>query len=94
MTISKEKEQRISERFGLRCLVTFAEEEQGWSRDISSTGIYLSTQRNLNAKEVIGMTITFSRESVIRCEGEVIRTEKQENGYGVAIQFKTFLFGK
>ncbi len=86
-------EQRRSERFDLRCLVIFAE-EQGWSKDISATGMYFSIQQNLSEQERIYLTINLNKESVIRCEGKVVRIEKQPNGYGVAIQFNNLLFGK
>lgn len=84
-------EQRMSQRFNVHCLVTFAE-EQGWSQDISSTGMYFSTQRDLNEQEVLRLVIHLNRAPAIQCEGKVVRTEKQPDGYGVAVQFTDLLF--
>ena len=85
-------EKRTSERFDLRCLV-LTEEERGWSRDISSTGIYFKVAINMKKNDTVQMTIKLNKESVVQCEGKVIRTDKQDDGYGVAVQFTRMLFG-
>ncbi len=85
-------EKRTSERFDLRCLV-ITEEERGWSRDISSTGIYFTVPGSMKKNETVHMTIKLGKESVVQCEGKVIRADKQDEGYGVAVQFTRMLFG-
>ncbi len=85
-------EKRTSERFDLRCLV-MTEEEKGWSRDISSTGIYFTVPGSMKKNETVHMTIKLNQDSVVQCEGKVIRTDKQEEGCGVAVQFTRMLFG-
>ena len=85
-------EKRTSERFDLRCAV-ITEEERGWSRDISSTGIYFTVTSGMKKNESIHMTIKLNKDSVVQCEGKVIRTDKQDDGYGVAVQFTRMLFG-
>jgi hypothetical protein len=80
------KEQRTKERFNLCCLVTFRE-GPGWSRDISTTGIYFSTKKVLKVSEMIQFTIRLNHEPNIQCDGKVVRTEQRTDGYGVAIQF-------
>lgn len=64
-------EQRMCKRYKLHCLVTFGE-QQGWSKDISAAGIYFSTQKNLDEKEAIRLTVHFPREPAIQCEGNVV----------------------
>lgn len=85
-------EKRTSERFDLRCLV-ITEEERGWSRDISSTGIYFTVPVSVTKNETLHMTIKLNKDAVVQCEGKVIRTDKQDDGYGVAVQFTRMLFG-
>lgn len=80
------KEQRINERFNLCCLVSFRE-GRGWSRDISTTGIYFSTKRALKESEMIQFTIHLNQEPNVQCDGKVVRTEQRTDGYGVAVQF-------
>lgn len=86
------KEQRTNERFNLCCLVTFRE-GPGWSRDISTTGIYFSTKRALKESEMIQFTIHLNQEPNVQCEGKVVRTEQRTDGYGVAIQFIELFVG-
>lgn len=85
-------EKRTSERFDLRCLV-MTEEERGWSKDISSTGIYFTVSSGMKKNEIVHMTIKLNKESIVQCEGKVIRADKQDDGYGVAVQFTRMLFG-
>lgn len=80
------KEQRTNERFNLCCLVTFRE-GPGWSRNISTTGIYFSTKKVLKESEMIQFTIHLNQEPNVQCDGKVVRTEQRTDGYGVAIQF-------
>lgn len=79
-------EKRSSERYSVHCMVTFAE-QQGWSRDISATGMYFLSPQKLEPKQLISMTIHLNCEPAMQCKGKVIRTEEQPNGYGVAVQF-------
>jgi len=79
-------EQRTNERFNLCCLVTFRE-GPGWSRDISTNGIYFSTKRALKESEMIQFTIHLNQEPNVQCDGKVVRTEQRTDGYGVAVQF-------
>lgn len=86
------KEQRTNERFNLCCLVTFRE-GPGWSRDMSTTGIYFSTKRALKESEMIQLTIHLNQEPNVQCEGKVVRTEQRTDHYGVAVQFTELFVG-
>ena len=86
------KERRTNERFNLCCLVAFRE-GRGWSRDISTTGIYFSTKRALKESEIIQLTIHLNQEPNVHCEGKVVRTEQRTDHYGVAVQFTELFIG-
>lgn len=86
------KEQRTNERFNLCCLVTFRE-GRGWSRDISTTGIYFSTKLALKESEMIQLTIHLNQEPNVQCKGKVMRTEQRTDDYGVAVQFTEHFIG-
>ncbi len=86
-------EKRTSARFIVRCLVN-TDEEYSWSKDISSTGVYFVVQQSMRKNEVINLTIELNKECVVQCEGEVIRTDKQIQGYGVAVQFSRMMFDR
>ena len=85
-------EQRTNERFNLCCLVTFRE-GPGWSRDISTTGIYFSTKKVLKESEMIQFTIHLNQEPNVQCDGKVMRTKQRTDGYGVAVQFTDLFIG-
>lgn len=85
-------EQRINQRFNLSCLVTF-EKGQGWSRDISATGIYFSTKNILEESEMIELAIHLSRQPDVQCGGKVVRMERRTDDYGVAVQFTDLFVG-
>lgn len=85
-------EKRTTDRYMIRCLIHTAE-ERNWSENISSTGVYFVTQQDLRKNEVIHLTIKLNNESVVQCEGKVIRTDKQVQGYGIAVQFTRMMFG-
>ena len=85
-------EQRTNERFNLCCLVTFRE-GRGWSRDISTTGIFFSTKKALKESEMIQLTIHLNQEPNVQCDGKVVRTEQRTDDYGVAVQFIELFVG-
>ena len=54
-------------------------------QDLSATGVFLATGRNLSVGEEIAMTITFpGSQTVIRATGVVIRADT----LGVGVEFK------
>ncbi|PSJ18556.1 PilZ domain-containing protein [Nitrosomonas supralitoralis] len=85
-------EKRTSARFMMRCLVN-PDAERGWSTDISATGVYFVAQQSMRKNEVVNLTIKLNKEYVVQCEGMVIRTDKQIQGYGIAVQFTKMMFG-
>jgi len=85
-------EHRAANRFPLRCPVVF-DKGQGWSHDISPSGIYFSTQYAFRPSEVIRLVIhPFHKSPTICCDGQVVRTESEACGYGVAVNFTDFVF--
>ncbi|WP_366925682.1 PilZ domain-containing protein [uncultured Nitrosomonas sp.] len=60
---------------------------------MSSTGIYFVVQQSLHKSEVIHLTIQLNKECIVQCEGKVIRADKQDQGYGIAVQFTKMMFG-
>lgn len=86
-----ESEKRTAERFNINCLVTFAE-EQRYSRNISTTGIFFISPKELSLKQLISMTIHISNKPTMQCEGKVIRIEEKNEGFGIAVQFTDSVF--
>jgi hypothetical protein len=79
-------EQREAIRFLLRCPVEF-EQGNGWSCDISTIGMYFLTTRLLYLSETIELVIRPEHSPAIYCNTQVGRTDKEAQGYGIAVCF-------
>lgn len=69
----------------------------GWVRDLSATGMYFYC----DAKHPIGSHVELAIEVTmggmkqrLECEGEVVRVDDHEGGFGVAVRLECPLFEK
>lgn len=86
-------EHRSAERFPVVCTVEFEEGGVGVTHDLSSTGVFMTTNSALSIGMVLGFCILLQGGAVkLRCEGEVMRVSHDAISYGVAIQFKEYGF--
>lgn len=84
-------EQRAAQRFPVHCPVEYAH-GHGYSRDISTSGLYFLTDGLFRLRETVHLTVRPAHAPSIRCTGQVVRVDRAEPGYGVAVRFNDWLF--
>lgn len=81
---------RATPRFNAELPVTL-DGQLGVTRDISATGAYFE----VNSSAVLGSTVTFDiylktpngSPAVLKCQGQIVRTELQGQRRGIAVTF-------
>jgi Tfp pilus assembly protein PilZ len=64
---------------------TIKSQFRGWIQDISSSGVFISTDKVLSVGQELAMTFTFpDSKETIRASGEIIRSTNS----GVAVEIK------
>ncbi|MBW2505127.1 MAG: PilZ domain-containing protein, partial [Deltaproteobacteria bacterium] len=81
-------EKRDSTRFNLKIPVQLSS-TQGMMRDISLSGVYLTTEQQFQAGEKVQFVFELDyampgRPVHFDCEGHVLRVEKLDDCYGIA----------
>jgi hypothetical protein len=85
-TDTTSSERRAATRYGLECPVEF-EQGRGWTRDLSTTGLYFVTGCMLRLRDTLMLVVRMAHSPSLRCRGEIVRIDSQVNGYGVAVRF-------
>ncbi len=86
------KEKRLAGRYPTSCLVEL-DSGTGVTRNLSTTGVCFTTdtaiEPNLMLRCFIPMEKPGRNLTRLRCEGRVVRADKSEDGWDVAINFTT-----
>jgi len=86
------KENRLAGRFPTYCVVEF-DSGIGLTHNLSTTGVCFTTEEVFDVGSQLRCFILMQKKGGntrrIRCEGKVVRAEKKENGWEVAINFTT-----
>ena len=87
-------ERREAARFPVTLSVTFAG-GQGWTRDVSATGMFLTTDSALRVGAPIQFTLLLESAEPgapreVTCEGVVVRVEPRAGSHGVAIRIDSY----
>ena len=61
------------------------------TRDISTSGIYFETERAHVLGEAVKLTVDFP-DTTIRCAGHVVRVERLDSKFSVAVEFTSCAF--
>jgi len=83
-------ERRRAQRYRLVVPVRL-QKARGVTRDISTAGVFFETE----GVQSIGDTVRFSvdfPDATVQCEGRVVRVEKLEKKFGIAVEFTTYRF--
>ena len=83
-------ERRRANRFQLSLPVEL-KDGRGTTRDISSSGVFFKTDRAFSAGEFVDLCVVFY-DSTIQCKGRVVRVEKLDDDFGVAVEFTSYGF--
>lgn len=63
--------------------------DRGWTLDVSPSGVYFETTRNLTPGTPIRFTVLWedpsSRPRRLECEGRVVRVDRRSGTLGVAV---------
>ncbi len=90
------RDKRIAERFETACRVELEEGMIGYTRDLSTTGVYFLTDTPVEQGLLIKFCVLMQRlgniVSRISCEGLVVRTQKDDDMWGVAVTLTNFDF--
>ena len=86
---------RDSDRFGIAMPITMEDDSEGFTHDLSATGVLFeaSTEPAVGAR--IGMKLEYMVDGhnyQLRCEGEVVRVERHGERVNVAARLVTPLF--
>lgn len=68
---------------------------EGWTRNISSTGVYYETDADQQVGSLVNLTIQFTlsgKRQHLLCEGKVVRVDRGNDRQGVAAQLLTPFF--
>lgn len=89
----EKKENRAAIRFPTFCTVEL-DENSGITRDLSTTGFCFTTGVAFPINSMLRCAILMPRKDGkiirLRCEGQVVRTRKNEAGWDVAVNFTSF----
>jgi acyl-coenzyme A thioesterase PaaI-like protein len=71
---------------------------QGWTRDVSASGMFFTTDWPFRVGAPITFTLVLDhtnpgRQQEITCEGVVIRVESGEQAHGVAVSINSYDLG-
>ncbi len=82
--IDKRREERVT-----AALPVFLNDDVGTTCDVSASGMFFETSVSLAAGESIDFSVEFDApggKRLLKCRGQIIRTEQRENRIGVAIR--------
>ena len=68
---------------------------EGWTRNISSSGVYFETDASQEIGSLVNLKIEFTLEGKrhqLLCEGKVVRVDQQNDRIGVAARLLTPFF--
>lgn len=86
-------EKRSASRFPTFCTVEL-ESGTGITRNLSTTGVCFTTDQPIDPDLMVRCFIPMQRPGRntvrLRCEGKVVRVNKSEDGWDVAINFTSF----
>jgi len=87
------REKRLAGRFPSCCTVDL-DPGTGVTRDLSTTGVCFTTDKAIEPDLMLRCFIPMQKPGKnpirLRCEGRVVRANKSEDGWDVAINFTTF----
>lgn len=90
----KHRDNRASTRFDSVMPIEMQGVE-GWTRNISSTGVYFETDASQEVGSRVNLTLEFTLEGKhhrLLCEGEVVRVDQASDRVGVAARLLTPFF--
>ena len=86
------RENRSAGRYPTYCIVEL-ESGTGVTRDLSTTGVCFTTDKAIEPNLMIRCFISMQKKgrnlARLRCEGRVVRANKSEQGWEVAVHFTT-----
>jgi len=90
-------ERREAPRFPVTLPVTF-EGGQGWTRDVSVSGVFFTTEWPFPIGAPIQFTLVLENvapgaRQQVSCQGTVVRVERSEQAYGVAVSLDGYEIG-
>ena len=56
---------------------------EGWLKDFSRSGLFITTKAHLSAGEIITIALPFLNGKKVKCKGQILRRTKE--GYGVEL---------
>lgn len=91
--MSDTKENRQARRYPTSCIVEL-DSGVGITRNLSTTGVCFTTDQPIEADLMVRCFIPMQKPgrnlTRLRCEGRVVRADKSEEGWEIAVQFTTF----
>ena len=84
------EERRKGERYKLALPVQL-KNGIGTTRNISTSGIFLETERAYSIGDTIRLFVNFERET-LQCEARVVRVEPRNGQFGVAVELMSYVF--
>ncbi|MGR9013848.1 MAG: PilZ domain-containing protein [Gammaproteobacteria bacterium] len=89
----KNKENRAAVRFSTLCTVEL-ENSLGVTRDLSTTGFCFTTTEAIQIKSMLRCVVLMPKKNGrivrLRCEGQVVRRNRIEDGWNIAVNFTSF----
>lgn len=88
------EEKRVAGRYPTRCTVEL-DSGTGVTHDLSTTGVCFTTDQPIEPDLMVRCFIPMPRPKIgrdlvrLRCEGRVVRANKSEDGWDVAVNFTT-----
>ena len=61
------------------------------TRDFSTSGIFFETAQSPSVGDAIRLCVDFSNVT-LQCEGSIVRVEKLDSKFGVAVELTSFVF--
>ena len=91
-------ERRETPRFPV-VLAVELEHAEGWTRDVSASGVFFTTQGRFSPSEPIRFAIALEYVDPtgvlqVTCEGQIVRVEPRPRAIGVAAQICSYEFGR
>ena len=87
--VDEERRRTIRYRFGVP--VHLQNGCTGRARDMSTSGVFFETEQAYTCGETIRLTIVLN-DSTVQCEGRVVRVERLEDRFGIAIDLASYSF--
>jgi hypothetical protein len=85
------EDRRRSQRYRLAAPVCLQNGSTGITRNISTSGIFLETERGHSIGDTVNLSVHLG-EASIQCEGRVVRLEQVEDKFGIAVDLTSYRF--